>query len=393
MSLHRSILRNLLKTPMSLADLHIATQVSLPTLNRAMRILTESHWIRVVGQAEANGGRPAMLFGMDNRAYVIIGLHLQLPGMRLITSDLNGQVLDESEIFHGIVPAPGESVGAVADYLTHIRAAFPDRRILGVGIAAPGFIDLNTGDIIAIGRAPVWENFPICRRVQHVAGAPVFIANDVDCMAFAEFQYAGESLDKNLAYVGYDEGVKVSLFFKGELYKGSLGNTGLIASHLLNVSDQPDLQEARSLLTIIGVNQVFERRMNELDLIGRSSYANILATSNYRERFCLILNHAQDEKSICYTIVQEMNRALSAAIANVIHIVQPDDVVIGGLLSSMPKGLFVNLEAAIRNHLPVLINNNSIIQQGKLASQNSAAIGATHHFLQDYISDPTIDLV
>ena len=54
MSLHSSIIQQLLKTPMSLADLQIATQVSLPTLNRAVRALSEAKWIGIVGQAEAN---------------------------------------------------------------------------------------------------------------------------------------------------------------------------------------------------------------------------------------------------------------------------------------------------------------------------------------------------
>ncbi|MEZ4555504.1 MAG: hypothetical protein R2854_03470 [Caldilineaceae bacterium] len=65
---------------MSLADLQQATQVSLPTLRRAVQDLTDARWIRVVGQAEANGGRPAMLFGADTTRFLLVGVHLQLPG-------------------------------------------------------------------------------------------------------------------------------------------------------------------------------------------------------------------------------------------------------------------------------------------------------------------------
>ncbi len=68
---------------------------------------------------------------------------------------------------------------------------------------------------------------------------PVQIANDIDCMAFAEIQHTGKSLVDNLVYVGFDEGVKASMFLNGELYKGSLGNAGLIVNRLLNVADTP----------------------------------------------------------------------------------------------------------------------------------------------------------
>ena len=209
MSLQQTIVRNLLTSPMSLADLQIATQVSLPTLNRAIKALSETQWIQTVGQAEANGGRPATLYGIDERYFLIIGLHLQLPGIRLIATDLNGEVLHISQEFQNIVPSPTEAVAAISDYIQSIRVKFPSRQILGIGIAAPGFIDLNSGDIISIGRVPSWVNFPICSQLQAATAAPVQIANDIDCMAFAEFQHINAPLEKNLVYIGFDEGIKM----------------------------------------------------------------------------------------------------------------------------------------------------------------------------------------
>ena len=390
MSLPRAVIRHVLSTPMSLADLQQATQVSLPTLRRAVQDLTEARWIRVVGQAEANGGRPAMLFGVDTTRFLLVGVHLQLPGMRLIAADLAGAVLDEIKLFDQVVPTPHEAVQAVADYVFHLRDMFPDRVILGVGIASPGFTDLSSGDIISIGRVPTWENFPVCRRLQAMVELPVRIANDVDCMAFAEFLHSSEPLDKNLAYVGYDEGVKVSLFLKGELYKGSLGNAGLIASHLLHAGDRPGLQDVHSLLTVIGVNQRFVQSVAALDV--QAPYAEILSTSNPRARFRLILNGDDAAMPLCRALVTDLNAALAAAVANVIHMVQPDVIVIGGLLSAMPAARFAELEADIQGHLPPLIGHNAIIRQGKWASQNGAAKGAILHFLQAYLNDSTLEL-
>jgi len=393
MSLHHSIIKHLINTPTSLADLQLETQVSLPTLRRAVQELSDSQWIRIVGQAEANGGRPAMLFGLDDRLFVIVGLHLQLPGIRLIMSDLSGNILDEFETFNGVVPMLNEAVGAAADYIARIRSTFPGRHILGIGVAAPGFIDQNTGDIITIVRVPSWRNFPFCRRLQAAVGLPVHIANDVDCMAFAEFQHAREPFEKNLAYVGFDEGVKISLFLKGGIYKGSLGNAGLIASQLLCVGGEANQEELQSLSTIMGISRVFERRLSKLGGKAQVPYAQIAAAANPRERFHLIIRYAHSGMPLCHAIMEDMIRVLSAAIANLIYIVQPDVIVIGGLLSSMPKDLYTDLEVSIRKHLPELISNNSVIQQGKLASRNSAAIGAIHHFLQDYVSDTAVDLI
>ena len=59
----------------------------------------DARWMGIVGQAEARGGRPAMLLGPDPSRFLVVGVHLQLPGMRLIISDLAGEVLHEEKLF------------------------------------------------------------------------------------------------------------------------------------------------------------------------------------------------------------------------------------------------------------------------------------------------------
>lgn len=392
MSLHRSIIRPLLSAPLALADLQAAGQVSLPTLRKAVQELIDARWIRVVGQAEANGGRPAMLFGLDAGLHTIIGVHIQLPGIRLTTADLNGTILHEAEVQHGEVPSPAETVQAVVDYVAAMRAQFSGRHILGIGIATPGFIDKETGDIISVGRVSGWGRFPMCRRLEGLTGLPVIIANDIDCMAFAEFQHARQPFDRNLAYIGFDEGVKASLFLNGALYKGSLGNAGLIASHLLHVKDIPDRQQVHDALTIMGVNQRFDRELAAHPPVGTAVYAAIDALQSRRKRFQAILQGAVDGLPICRGIADTLVSVLAAAVANIIYVVQPDLVVMGGFFSTIPAGLHAEVRAAIGEHLPHLIANHCIIQQATVTSPNSAAIGAAHHFLQEYITNPDYDL-
>lgn len=390
MSTHRFIIRHLLNAPMALADLQAASQVSLPTLRKVVQELTDARWIRVVGQAEANGGRPAMLFGLDDSFYLIVGIHLQLPGIRLITTDLSGQVLDEVDMFDKVVPSPGEAAQALGDYVAQVRRQYPGRPVLGVGIASPGFTDPATGDIISIGRVPGWHNFPICRRLQALTGVPVYIANDVDCMALAEFQHTGESFERNLAYVGFDEGVKVSLFLNGELYRGSLGNAGLIAVPLLHVRDVADQNAVKELLTLVGLSQLFEQRVAVLDAAEQAAYGPILQ-KNARQRVPEILQGAVEGLPVCYEITQQMIVALAVAVANVVYMIQPDVIVIGGALSGMSGSLSGDLKRAIASYLPRLIDHHVMVQQAALPWPGSAACGATQHFLQSYLNDPGVD--
>lgn len=385
MPLHTSIINNLLTGPLSLADLQTLTQVSLPTLRRAVQELSDNHWIRVVGQSEANGGRPAMLFGLDDSHYLMLGVHVQLPGLYMIVSDLGGHVLDEIELFQQVQPTPDQVVQAILDYALASRTRFAGRGILGIGIAAPGFTDPQSGDVIAIGRVPGWQNFPICRRLEAALDLPVRIANDVDCMAFAEFQHTDKSLANNLAYIGFDEGVKVSMFLNGELYKGPAGNTGLIMSHFLRVPDVDiSLEDQQHLMTITGVNHIFEQKLAALSAAEQERYAPML-DANYRERFGLILTADGHDFPLCDAIMTTLRQVLAAVVANFVYMIQPDHIIIGGLLSLMPEPLFTQLSVSIRDHLPPLFANRLHIEKGQFASSDSAAQGANYHFMESYL--------
>lgn len=390
---HTTIIRHLRQGPMSLADLQPVTQVSLPTLRKAVQELINAQWINVAGQAETNGGRPAMLFGINPDVHLIIGVHLRLPGVRLITTDLSGQVLDDVALFQDTIPQPDRVVQTIAGYVAHIRESLSGRHVLGVGIASPGFTDPYAGDIISIGRVPAWQNFPICRRLEALLNVPARIANDVDCMAFAEFQDAGVLLDEDLIYVGFDEGVKVSIFLDGELHKGPFGNAGLVASPLVYVDQAVSRADVERILTMRGINAIFEERLARLDSDERQPYQYITATDGLRQRVHLILEAAAAGLSLCGDIGRLLIETLSSAAANVIFLVQPERVVFGGVLSVLPASLFAELEAAIRRRLPLLIDNHLTIQQARVYSANSAAVGATHHYLQNYLDVPDANLL
>lgn len=390
MMLYRDIIKNIQSSSLSLADLQSITQVSLPTLRKAVQELSDNHWIQIVGQAEANGGRPAKLFGLDDSHYVVLGIHIQLPGVHMILSDLKGEVLDEIEIFEQVQPMPEQVIQSIVDYATDIQQRFGERQFLGVGIAAPGFTDLVTGNIISIGRVTGWQNFPICQRLEALLNVPIRIANDVDCMAFAEFQNTGKSFSNNLTYIGFDEGVKVSMFLNGQLYKGSFGNAGLIISHLLNVNNQTiSLEDQKRIMTISGLNQIFEQKVAELKISEKQVYEQILSHS-YRHRLKLILLGAQQDLPVCVYISNMLNAVLTTAIVNIIYVIQPDSVVIGGLLSDMPAELFTELSQQIRSQLPPLFANNTDIEQSQLSSSNTAALGANYHFLEWFVSNESI---
>ena len=382
MSLHKLILSHLQDMPLSLSELQILTQVSLPTLRKAIQELSDCKWICITGQSESNGGRPAMLFGLDESYYAIISIHIQLPGIRLITSDLSGNILDEKMVYENSVPSPREAIQEIESYVSDIDNRFTDRSLLGIGIATPGYTDPDTGSILSIERVRGWQYFPICDLLRSSSELPVYIANDVDCMAFTEFQKTRTSLRNNLMYVGFDEGVKVSLFLNGQLYKGAFSNAGLITANL---------NTPQGILTIHGINKQLENKIATLESSDQSKYLGLLSINDPRLRLQAMFESSADGDPVCQAIVTSIIETLVKAIVVTTYLIHPDMIVVGGILSTAPTAIYQQIESGIYDALPSLFANHLIIRQAVLSEPNRAALGASHHFLQTYLVDPLTD--
>lgn len=384
MDMQRSILSQLAGRPMSLADLASATGTSLPTLRRAVQELTSARWTRVVGREEATGGRPANLFGLDDDVLTVIGVHLAHPGMRLVATDLTGTVLDD------VVPdelydlEPDAVHQAVLAFLADVRRRRPGRRVVGLGIATPGFIDPVTGSVVTIGRVPNWNNLPLAGRLHAATGLHVTIGNDMDALATAEFGL-GE-VARTYAYVGYAEGVKFTMFLDGAPYTGPFGNAGLVGPALL--AGGADAGDA-DLLRMHGLVASYERRTNGARR--RSSPQRTPAQA--RALLDEILVRAARGEQPAERLISRMLDVLGDQVAAFVHLLQPELLVIGGGLAGAPGALLDRLERHVRRRLPTLLDNALIVRRARVVAPEATAVGATRVFLRRFLAEATDPVV
>ncbi len=372
----RSIVNHLLTHPMPLAELGAATGVSLPTLRRAVADLQRAGWVRIVGRVEATGGRPANLYGVDPAHHTLVGVHLEHPGMRLVATDLAGEVLDE-RVPEGVGSLEPDAVHAlVLDYLAALRERLPARRLLGMGLASPGFIDPQSGVVITIGRVPNWNHLPLAQRLGDASGLPVTIGNDVDAMAAAEFGANG--VPRSYAYVGFSEGVKFSMFLDGKAYVGPFGNAGLVDPRLLAACGAR--AAAPDLLTVHGLADRYLERAEP------AGARRVRAHAGARERFLAVLDLAEDGDRDADELVGWMTEMLGAQIAVFVLLLQPELLVLGGALAGASDRLLAAIDAAARRGLPTLLDNNLVLRRARAVAPNAAAVGATRVFLDRFLA-------
>lgn len=383
------IVNYLIGRPMTLAELQNATRVSLPTLRRSVQALLETGWIHPVGQSVSTGGRPARLYGLNGASHIIIGAHVEIPTVNIVLTELGGKIIDRT---HLSVPGdllPDVAVQAIRDYAQKARVQYANRNLLGLGMAAPGYIDASSGTILYVGRAPGWQNYPMKTRLEADLALPVVMENDTDCLIRAEIDNAGSSVAGDIVYLAILEGVKLSLLLNGQIYRGPFSNAGLIGRTRIPLQNgdygKADFYDLEETTSVGGVCLQFDRRISALTRVDQA-LRDIGAIADRNIKFRAILDAAEAGQPICIEITDQMVADLSLAVANLLYILQPVTLMIGGQLSKMPSGLQIQLERDIRKKLPPLLSNHLLIKYAKMTGRYAAAFGATHWFLRQYVA-------
>lgn len=105
----------------------------------------------------------------------------------------------------------------------------------GVGIGAPGVLDLDNGLVLFLPNLPgTWPNVPLVDTIAGKVGLPVYILNDVRAITFGEWKFgAGRGVD-TMACFAIGTGVGGGLVINGKLHLGINGTAGELGHQTIN---------------------------------------------------------------------------------------------------------------------------------------------------------------
>ncbi|NQS91497.1 MAG: ROK family protein [Chloroflexi bacterium] len=99
--------------------------------------------------------------------------------------------------------------------------------IQGIGVSAPGTLDLTNGKIVFLTNFPgQWRDFPLVEKLQSNLELPLSLLNDVRAITYGEFSFgAGKGVER-MACIAIGTGVGGGLVINGELLLGFNGTAG-----------------------------------------------------------------------------------------------------------------------------------------------------------------------
>ena len=220
--------------------------------------------------------------------------------------------------------------------------------VQGIGICAPGPLDPTTGVILNPPNVPCWRNFPLTASLQKLYPALVKLDNDANAAALAETRWGAARGYKNVFYATIGTGIGTGIVIDGKIFHGRTGSAGEGGHVSIDYRGpicncgKPGCIEVFASGTGIA-NRARERlRQGEksamLDLAG-GKLENITGE--------LIADaHARGD-GIATTLLMETIEMLALWLSNMIDLLDPDVIVIGGGAAELYRPFFDQLRARI----------------------------------------------
>ncbi len=319
----------------------------------------------------------------------VVGIEISGSGARqsVALADLNGNILYRARRPLEYVPNT-ETVLALLNEML-IEATGPTRllngRILRVGIAVGGLVDATQGIVRTLHHAHKWDNFPLQDYFAERLDVPCIIDNNANAAALAEVQRGAGVGERIVLYVGLGRGIGGGLVVNGKIYHGATCTAGEIG-HLLVKENGPKCSCGRfGHLEAIASAQAIVRTMIGLSIEYPETEAAIRRVTGARaERITAeqVFRLAADGDRIAQHIVDEIHTYLGVALANIVHLVNPSMIIMGGPVAQAGNLLVAPLQARIDQLCLPAASQSLRVVQGSLGSEANI-MGAVTLALQD----------
>jgi glucokinase len=341
----RAVLQLLrLHHPCSCSDLARYSGLSVPTVVSSVTRLERMGLVKRLGKGSSSGGRPPDMLSFNESYGYVAGIDLSEGLIRVGLADLSGRILGESSGEIAEKSWPMAVVDQMVSLLTALRESsrIPAKRLLGVGVSAPGITDVDAGLVVSVPSMPGWENVPLGPMLSEKIRVPAVVENDVNVAALGEHSYGVAQGERNFVFIHIGRGVGAGLFINGQLHHGPEWTAGEIGYLLLPGTAVQAVRKSQvgALEAAIGIGGI-ERQWRELLSPGANGARSLRSTE--------ILDRALKGDPAAQRIVDRVAEYLAMVCSYLSLILNCSLIVFGGEVGMHPA-LLQAVSARLADH-------------------------------------------
>ncbi len=258
-----------------------------------------------------------------------------------------------------------------------IRDAGIDRsaiKCMGMGI--PGLLDPQEGLSIFSPNFPGWDNIHIVNEMRSSLDFPIFIDNDVRVNLYGEWRFGAGAGHRNLVMVTLGTGLGSGIVSDGKVLYGTTSSAGELGHMNMYREGRPCRCGSSGCLgryvSAIGIVRTLTEKLGA----GRASIITDWVGQELSAITARMISEAYDlGDELAAEVMHETGELLGYGLSNVINLLNPELIIIGGGMSAAGDRLLGPVRAAIERHALQLSARACRVVQAQLGSE-AGVIGA-----------------
>ncbi len=375
---NRSIVLDMIRRGgrISRTDLARRSELTKPTVSAIVEDLIADGVVREVGYGKsvATGGRRARLLEFNESSAAYLGIRWGARTTTVAVSNARGAIRASHEV-PAILGRPEESLRTALRLIDEVLASgeIPRQLLRSVGAAVSGLVDCRLGSCVESASLG-WREVPLRSLLEEALGIPAIVCTLADAAALAEGRLGVAQSYRTYAWVHWGVGIGAGIVVDGQVFQGHRGFSGEIGHLRLGTGADrlTDLCSGRALL----------RRAVEAGVRGESPARSEVGDELDLD---LVLRLAASGDEVCLRLVREAGAHLGMGISQLLGVLDPEVVVLGGRLAEAGDVAIDSVRRSIAEHAlrPEAVNLIPS-ELGARASTAGAVLSAMDHSVQSY---------
>jgi glucokinase len=248
-----------------------------------------------------------------------------------------GPVNEAGEILCNVrVPmvADGTAEDAMACVHQAIQSALEStpEPVHAIGISSPGPLDPKKGVILKTPNLPCWRDFPIREETRKKYGLPVRLENDANAAGLAEAIWgAGQNYD-SIFYATIGTGVGTAIIQNKHIFHGRSG-AAAEGGHMtidFNAPVRCGCGKKGCLESMVSGPAIAARAGQKLEREEREISSLRMLSNNGKLTTQAVFDAFEKRDPFAEQIIREVGELLSIWLGNIVDLLEPDAIIIGG---------------------------------------------------------------
>jgi predicted NBD/HSP70 family sugar kinase len=375
----KGLVLDLIRTqgPISRTDLAAETGLTAATMSNVVRQLLAEGLIHETGLGRPNGGRPVVLLEVDTSARYAVGVQLGGESITYVVVNLRGAVG---------VSDPTAMIAVLVEqiHLVLRGLGIEEQLVVGIGVVAPGPIDVARGTVIGPSHIDAWKQVPLRDLIAEATGLPVVFDNDATAAALGDFWAGATEGARAHATVYMGLGVGAGVLIDGTVFRGASSNSAELG-HIVIATDAAGRRLiAEDIADPSAVVRTAHTHPDEAARLG--------LTGDEFAQFTTIAKASARGDAFATGLLEESARHLATAVTSLANLFDLDSITLAGPGFATAGAIYLRVIDRQVNAEFFARSQHGIRVRLSPQMQDAAAVGAAALVLQSELAPRTMGI-